>query len=888
MATIASTPRSQTFTAASASAGPYDLEFRLFSHESLQVFVNGVPTTDFTVSSDFSDGYDDAATLTFDVALSISDAVAIEPYPDVARPEDLQAGPNLTQKMNLEETRQMVSIADLFERSKRALSVAPGSSVTNPYMSVSAGALLVWADDGLSVSTTTSPTLTGLTVNGSITVTGTVDGRDVSADGSKLDGIETGATADQSGAEIKALYEAESDTNAFTDTEKSKLGTIETGATADQSGAEIKALYEGESDTNAFTDAEKVKLTALPIDPSTSNTGYDGRAALKAAKDAGATWDAGRVISDGTVQYLEMPVGHALYGTDPISDLAGLIPFPSGGFDAFIEHFVATSRTSAVNVTAGFQAAINYVGAIGTGVFGQGGKLGCLAREYVLADNDGDDIAILISNSMTIEGAGPNSTTFYINTTTDTTVYIAKGDTAAEAEAAILADTAGNVAVVDKVIFRGIQFYNQSSSAPTAGAHVKVDRSVAEFHECRFINHYRAVEFAGNPESCRMDNCDVTAGSNASSMQAGSACVAIVRRRVNAAVGGAYLDSVDGYYYMEPNSVYIDSCNLRPGASTSQHGAQNTIYIGACDGVYIQNSHIAWGSTACIGIYPQQANISLTDVRIDGGLIDPYPGKSTYGVYIADGDGVTPTTIGSVSVANTSIAGSDGDGVRITVDCNRFKMTGVDVKSCADYGLFVNDANVKNLSLSGCNFLNTNTDGGTAAAVYLDNCDRVQIMNCGFDGAYRGIQLTGNSDRVSIIGNVFDGITTGTSIFLPTGLTGKVTIYGNDIEESYIITAANRVQIPVGLDYVHFEGSTAMYEFRLDSPSSGYPGRRIIATFDDAPTLYDDAATPGGSVVPNFRIGSDFVAATGTVAEFIYAPEVEAGKFVLATTRANA
>jgi hypothetical protein len=40
------------------------------------------------------------------------------------------------------------------------------------------------------------------TVNGNIAVSGTVDGRDVASDGSKLDGIESGATADQSASEI--------------------------------------------------------------------------------------------------------------------------------------------------------------------------------------------------------------------------------------------------------------------------------------------------------------------------------------------------------------------------------------------------------------------------------------------------------------------------------------------------------------------------------------------------------------------------------------------------------------------------------------------------------------------------------------------------------------
>ena len=83
------------------------------------------------------------------------------------------------------------------------------------------------------------------------------------ADKTKLDGIEAGATADQTGAEIKAAYEGEADTNAFTDAEQTKLAGVEAGATADQTGAEIKAAYEAEADTNAFTDAEQTKLAGI-------------------------------------------------------------------------------------------------------------------------------------------------------------------------------------------------------------------------------------------------------------------------------------------------------------------------------------------------------------------------------------------------------------------------------------------------------------------------------------------------------------------------------------------------------------------------------------------------------------------------------------------------
>lgn len=51
--------------------------------------------------------------------------------------------------------------------------------------------------------------------------------------------------------------------NDYTDAEQSKLSGIESGATADQTGAEIKSLYEAEPNTNAFTDSEKSKLSAV-------------------------------------------------------------------------------------------------------------------------------------------------------------------------------------------------------------------------------------------------------------------------------------------------------------------------------------------------------------------------------------------------------------------------------------------------------------------------------------------------------------------------------------------------------------------------------------------------------------------------------------------------
>ena len=61
----------------------------------------------------------------------------------------------------------------------------------------------------------------------------------------KLNGIEEGATADQTNAEIRAAVEAASDSNVFTDADHTKLNNIEDNATADQTVTEIKSLIAG-------------------------------------------------------------------------------------------------------------------------------------------------------------------------------------------------------------------------------------------------------------------------------------------------------------------------------------------------------------------------------------------------------------------------------------------------------------------------------------------------------------------------------------------------------------------------------------------------------------------------------------------------------------------
>ena len=98
----------------------------------------------------------------------------------------------------------------------------------------------------------------GVAVTGNLYVTGTVDGRDVASDGSKLDGIESGSTGDQTAAEIRTLVESASDSNVFTDADHSKLNGIESGATADQTASEILTLIKTVDGSGSGLDADTV------------------------------------------------------------------------------------------------------------------------------------------------------------------------------------------------------------------------------------------------------------------------------------------------------------------------------------------------------------------------------------------------------------------------------------------------------------------------------------------------------------------------------------------------------------------------------------------------------------------------------------------------------
>jgi len=161
--------------------------------------------------------------------------------------------------------------------------------------------------------------LAGGTMTGNIVMSGaqTVDGRDLSVDGAKLDGIESGATADQTAAEIKTAYESNADTNAFTDADHTKLDGIETGADVTDT-ANVTAA-------GALMDSEVTNLAQVKaFDSSDYATAAQGTTADAALPKAGGTMTGGLVMSGGNITVDSgYQVRVTSSGTSPVLDIAG-------------------------------------------------------------------------------------------------------------------------------------------------------------------------------------------------------------------------------------------------------------------------------------------------------------------------------------------------------------------------------------------------------------------------------------------------------------------------------------------------------------------------------------------------------------------------------------
>jgi hypothetical protein len=221
------------------------------------------------------------------------------------------------------------------------------------------GAQGIETDTGLTYNPSTGLLSTAaLSISGNITVTGTVDGRDVAADGTKLDGIESGATADQTASEIltaiKTVDGAASglDADLLDGVQGSSYATL-TGSqtltnktlTSPQINTQIDVLAQGQVRLQDTAGGQYIALRApgtvtsntiltLPDGAGTSGQvlSTDGAGVLSWADGGGG--GSGSSYPNSTISTMPGSNGNYDLGKNAAQDTAET-PFEAGGTDAF-------------------------------------------------------------------------------------------------------------------------------------------------------------------------------------------------------------------------------------------------------------------------------------------------------------------------------------------------------------------------------------------------------------------------------------------------------------------------------------------------------------------------------------------------------------------------
>ena len=319
-----------TAPSSGSTAGPYNISFSYIDEDEVDVTVDGVlktKTTHYTFAS--------ADTIQFTSGNNPANSAAIKFQRDTnigAKKVDFQDGSVLTETDLDSSTDQLLfglqELSDDYVKRDGSQTVTgnlvfEGSAddnnettlaVTNPTadrtitLPDTTGTVVTTGDSGTVTSTMINDgTIVNADINASaaidgtkispnfgsqnIVTSGTVDGRDVSTDGTKLDTIETNATQDQTDAEIRTAVENANDSNVFTDADHAKLNAIEDNATRDQTAAEIRTLVGDATDSNVFTDAEKTKLSGIESGATQDQTGAEIKSAYEAESNTNAFTD---------------------------------------------------------------------------------------------------------------------------------------------------------------------------------------------------------------------------------------------------------------------------------------------------------------------------------------------------------------------------------------------------------------------------------------------------------------------------------------------------------------------------------------------------------------------------------------------------------------------
>ena len=211
---MATTVTTEYFHTGDGSTRDYSVSFPYLKEADVKVTLDHVLTTAYT--------FQNASTLRFTTAPAIGVAIRIYRDTDVDAARYVLAAGSAVMSGELNENYDQLLYADQRWSAKRF-----DQSVSTAKLRDGAVTAAKFAAGSITSARLLTAPLLMLTscfaaIAGSKLAAATTSaaGSMSAADKTKLDGIEASATADQTGAEIKTAYEAESNTHAFTDAEK--------------------------------------------------------------------------------------------------------------------------------------------------------------------------------------------------------------------------------------------------------------------------------------------------------------------------------------------------------------------------------------------------------------------------------------------------------------------------------------------------------------------------------------------------------------------------------------------------------------------------------------------------------------------------------------------
>jgi hypothetical protein len=745
-------------------------------------------------------------------------------------------------------------------------------------------------------ATLTSATVGGVSVSG-----GNVDGRDVSVDGTKLDGIETGATADQTGAEIKSAYEGEADTNAYTDTEKSKLAAIEAGADVTDAtnvaaaGAAMDSdfgsaglMVRGASSgsyliRSVTTSGNGVSVTNgdgasgdITVSLSSNLSDYVGAVTLPtAAPGSGASFV--QHNTNGTTEYIELSDlgGGDVLAANNLSDLANAgtardnLALGSSDDVAFSTLSLAGRSAATFGGALALGDYVNVVRNTDGWLFRHSRSDNGREMGFKASGHSNPDMQVVVNGTLAAVFGADGDFTTYLNDGSTAAVFF----DAANANGGRLAFRNGAVAPYNGAYFVGALITKPPSSVPTLTTNGDVGHELTNDRALTF--KARGSDGTTRDHSLLLDGPVFHVEAYGAVGDGATVDTTAIRAAISAAetAGGGIVEFGIGTFIIdEPDYASWAGDNLKKCLDVPSNvilrgaGRALTILKQKASATAGEWGHVVnFGRRVSLGDGSSEdldpvSNCGLHDMTVDGNESNLHSGRSNSNITINTG-------CSNIHVSNIRSINSAGYGVGVQRDqFENIVIENVEIENCQNDGI---DAKLdeadqgKNLILRNIHVVSFNTAGGTAKAA-IDIRRGWQLDGFTVD------DITGSTTDVALRVQPGDS-----------GAGGPGDPYTNSVISRGRIncaTASSRIAVQVSADDTHLEGITSQgastqYYIRAQRVSGrnlvGIGGSRGLDVNDNSGTDIDDGLfdncrmtgqTDGGSLYLTGAKGNAFIA----------------------------